>query len=70
MYMYNKFVNALCITPWPQGALLAYKKASQLLTDTVGADIPLEILNNIGALHFRLGNFEQAMVGMVSLQTP
>ena len=47
---------------WLQGALQAYDKASQLLTDTVEADVPPEILNNIGALHFRLGDYEQAVV--------
>ena len=45
-----------------QGALQAYEKASQILTDKVGADIPPEILNNIGALHFKLGNLEESKV--------
>jgi RNA polymerase-associated protein CTR9 len=42
------------------GALQAYEKASSILTDTVGVDIPPEILNNIGALHFKLENFLEA----------
>ena len=46
----------------PQGALQAYEKASSILTDTVGVDIPPEILNNIGALHFKLENFQEAKV--------
>ncbi len=46
----------------PQGALQAYEKASHILTDSVGMDIPPEILNNIGALHFRLGNHQEAKV--------
>ena len=46
-----------------QGALQAYDKASSILTDTVGVDIPPEILNNIGALHFKLENFQEANVG-------
>ncbi len=45
-----------------QGALDAYNKASQILTDNVGADIPPEILNNIGALYFKLGDLEEAKV--------
>lgn len=45
-----------------QGALDAYNKASQILTDKVGADIPPEILNNIGALYFKLGDLEEAKV--------
>lgn len=45
-----------------QGALQAYEKASSILTDTVGVDIPPEILNNIGALHFKLENFQEAKV--------
>ena len=45
-----------------QGALQAYEKASSILTDTVGVDIPPEILNNIGALHFKLDNFQEAKV--------
>jgi RNA polymerase-associated protein CTR9 len=42
------------------GALQAYEKASSILTDTVGVDIPPEILNNIGALHFKLEHFHEA----------
>ena len=45
-----------------QGALQAYEKASHILTDKVGADIPPEILNNIGALHHKLDNLEEAKV--------
>ena len=45
-----------------QGALQAYEKASSILTDTVGVDIPPEILNNIGALHFKLEHFQEAKV--------
>lgn len=47
-----------------QGALQAYEKASHILTDKVGADIPPEILNNIGALHYKLDNLEEAKVRM------
>ena len=50
------------VLPTMQGALQAYEKASQILTDKVGADIPPEILNNIGALHFKLGNLEESKV--------
>lgn len=40
----------------------AYQKATSLLTDTIGTDIPPEILNNIGSLHFKLGNYQEALV--------
>ncbi|MPC11630.1 RNA polymerase-associated protein CTR9 [Portunus trituberculatus] len=43
-----------------QGSLSAYHKATKLLQDLVQMDIPPEILNNIAALHFRLGNYEEA----------
>ena len=45
-----------------QGALQAYEKASQILTDSIGADIPPEILSNIRALHHKLDNLEEAKV--------
>ena len=45
-----------------KGSLKAYEKASQLLTETVGTDIPPEILNNIGCLHFKLGQYSEAQV--------
>ena len=45
-----------------QGSLKAYEKASQLLTETVGTDIPPEILNNIGCLHFKLGQYKDSRV--------
>jgi len=48
--------------PCPQGSLDAYNKASHILTDKVGADIPPEILNNIGALYFKQGKLEEAKV--------
>ncbi|KAJ9588645.1 hypothetical protein L9F63_018058, partial [Diploptera punctata] len=43
-----------------QGALAAYATATRILRDKVQADIPPEILNNVGALHYRLGNLEEA----------
>ena len=49
-----------------QGALQAYEKASQILTDSVGADIPPEILSNIGALHHKLDNLEEATQYLIS----
>ena len=48
----------VCICASIQGALQVYEKASQILTDSVGADIPPEILSNIGALHHKLDNLE------------
>ncbi|XP_076802913.1 RNA polymerase-associated protein CTR9 homolog isoform X1 [Clavelina lepadiformis] len=43
-----------------QGALSAYGTATSLVRDRVQADVPPEILNNIAALHFRLGNLNEA----------
>ncbi|XP_078483653.1 RNA polymerase-associated protein CTR9 homolog isoform X2 [Ciona intestinalis] len=43
-----------------QGALGAYGTATSLVRDRVKADVPPEILNNIAALHFRLGNLNEA----------
>lgn len=43
-----------------QGSLNAYGTATKLLKESVNADIPAEILNNVAALHFRLGNFDEA----------
>nr|XP_058951726.1 RNA polymerase-associated protein CTR9 homolog isoform X1 [Pocillopora verrucosa] len=43
-----------------QAALQAYGTASRLLKEKVKADVPPEILNNVGALHFRLGNLNEA----------
>lgn len=43
-----------------QGALSAYGTATRILQEKVEADIPPEILNNVAALHFRLGNYEDS----------
>nr|CAD7595522.1 unnamed protein product [Timema genevievae] len=43
-----------------QGALSAYGTATKILRDKVQAEIPPEILNNVGALHYRLGNLPEA----------
>lgn len=45
-----------------QAALEAYGTSSNLLREKVQADVPPEILNNVGALHFRLGNMKEAKV--------
>ena len=42
------------------GSLQAYNTAIKILKEKVEADIPPEILNNVGALHFRLGNMEES----------
>ena len=47
-----------------QAALQAYGTASRILKDKVQADVPPEILNNVGALHFRLGNLKEAKVNI------
>ena len=56
--LWSEYLHIMSI----QGALQAYEKASQILTDSVGADIPPEILNNIGALYHKLDNLEEAKV--------
>lgn len=43
-----------------QGSLQAYATATQILKDKVKEDIPPEILNNVAALHYRLGNLGEA----------
>lgn len=43
-----------------QGSLQAYATVTHILTEKVKADIPPEILNNVAALHYRLGNLEEA----------
>ncbi|KAG1676690.1 RNA polymerase-associated protein CTR9 [Nymphon striatum] len=45
-----------------QAAMNAYGTATKILRDKVEADIPPEILNNVGALHFRLLNLDDAKV--------
>uniref|UniRef100_A0A182IN46 Tetratricopeptide repeat protein 21A/21B fourth ARM domain-containing protein n=1 Tax=Anopheles atroparvus TaxID=41427 RepID=A0A182IN46_ANOAO len=42
-------------------SLQAYGTATSILTEKVNADIPPEILNNVAALHYRLGNQDEAM---------
>lgn len=43
-----------------QGALSAYGTATEILKEKVEADVPPEILNNVAALHYRLGNLQDA----------
>ena len=42
--------------------MTAYSKATTILKENVEADVPPEILNNVAALHFRLGNLDDAQV--------
>ncbi|WAR02104.1 CTR9-like protein [Mya arenaria] len=49
-----------------QGALSAYGTATRILKEKVEADVPPEILNNVAALHFRLGNLQDAKVETIS----
>jgi len=46
-----------------QGALSAYEEVIKILKDQLGADVPPEILNNVAALQFRLGNLPSAEAG-------
>ena len=41
-------------------ALQAYETATKILRETIKAEIPPEILNNVAALHFRMGDLDQA----------
>lgn len=43
-----------------QGSLNAYATATQILKEKVQEDIPPEILNNVAALHYRLGHMTEA----------
>ncbi len=45
----------------PAQSLQAYETASKILREKVEADIPPEILNNIGSLHFRQGDMSKAL---------
>ena len=49
-----------------KAALSAYGAASKILKEKVETDVPPEILNNVGALHFRLGNINEAKVFLIS----
>jgi len=50
-----------------QGALTAYGKATSILREKIEADVPPEILNNVAALHFRLGNLNDAQVCLLKV---
>lgn len=41
-------------------SLSAYGTATKILRDKVGAEIPPEMLNNVGSLHYRLGDLDHA----------
>lgn len=43
-----------------QSSLNAYLKASKLILDNHHRDIPMEMLNNMGSLHFRLNDYEES----------
>lgn len=49
-----------------QGSLAAYATATQILKEKVNEDIPPEILNNVAALHYRLGNLSEAKIKLDS----
>uniref|UniRef100_A0A915CPW2 RNA polymerase-associated protein CTR9 homolog n=1 Tax=Ditylenchus dipsaci TaxID=166011 RepID=A0A915CPW2_9BILA len=46
--------------PDPQASLKLYLRVADLLQNKEGIEIPAEILNNIGSLHFVLGRLEEA----------
>ena len=41
-------------------SLKCYKTATRILQDKVEAEVPPEILNNVGSLNFRLGKLDEA----------
>ncbi|CAF2780986.1 unnamed protein product [Rotaria sp. Silwood2] len=43
-----------------QVSLDAYMMASKLIRDFHGKDTPMEMLNNMGSLHYRLNNYEES----------
>ncbi|CAF0876803.1 unnamed protein product [Adineta ricciae] len=43
-----------------QGSLDAYLTASRLIREVHGRDTPIEMLNNMGSLHYRLNNYEES----------
>ena len=43
-----------------QGALDAYMTASKLIREFHERDTPMEMLNNMGSLHYRLNNYEES----------
>ena len=43
-----------------QESLKSYKTATRILQDKVEAEVPPEILNNVGSLNFRLGKLDEA----------
>ena len=43
---------------------MAYGTATKILKEKVKVDVPPEILNNVAALHFRMGNHQEAKVGL------
>lgn len=63
VFLFVLWVNLTLSTVKMQGALSAYGTATRILQEKVQADVPPEILNNVGALHFRLGNLGEAKVG-------
>ena len=46
----------------PQEALSCYEKAAELLKENVSSELPPELLNNMAALHQKLGRFDTAKV--------
>ena len=54
-----ELAQILAQTDW-QASLNANMTAIKIFTEKVGAEPPPEILNNMGSLHYRLGNIEEA----------
>uniref|UniRef100_A0A914EKH2 RNA polymerase-associated protein CTR9 homolog n=1 Tax=Acrobeloides nanus TaxID=290746 RepID=A0A914EKH2_9BILA len=44
----------------PQNSLKIYLKLIHLLKEGIGADVPAEVLNNVGSLYFALGEYEKS----------
>ena len=62
MPLYIIIIVSLLLFLFTRQALQAYHTAVRILTDSVETEVPPEILNNVAALHFRLGNLKEAKV--------
>jgi len=49
----------------PQESLQLYLRVATLLKEEIGVDIPAEILNNIGSLHFMLNELDESKVSKI-----
>lgn len=58
----HSLISFIHFSSYVKGALSAYGTATRIVREELQADVPPEILNNVGSLHFRLGNLGEAKV--------